>query len=96
MCFFNSSRFVGEDELGNRYYIRRDKRYVVYGGCPDATKISPLWHLWLHYASDAPSELLRCSWQKLRKPNLTGTSMAYFPSFVKKSKNDSLYEKWVP
>ena len=55
---------VGEDEQGNRYYRTRggkidptlgfERRWVVYNGYAEATKVPPDWHGWLHHTVDVP------------------------------------------
>ena len=75
---------VGEDEQGNRFYQTADgkRRWVVYNGVAEASRVSPDWHGWLHHTFDeAPSEtpLPRKNWEKDHKPNLTGTGGAYHP-----------------
>lgn len=88
--------FVGKDSFGNRYYESRfqcgsDKRWVVFEGEPEATKIPPEWFAWVHYICDTPLPVLcdqplpnvvsnRYVWQKPHHPNLTGSEAAYLPS----------------
>ena len=50
--------FVGEDEGGNRYYRERGgwRRWVVYNGEAEASRIPPGWHGWMHYRVDEPPE----------------------------------------
>ena len=50
---------VGEDDQGNRYYVerhepqgRRRKRWVIYNGEREASRVPPEWHGWLHYMVD--------------------------------------------
>jgi NADH:ubiquinone oxidoreductase subunit len=81
--------FVGEDELGNRYYRAAnwpplgERRYVVYAsGDWDASQVPPGWRGWLtHTLAEPPSitPLTVRSWQKGWVPNLTGTPGAYRP-----------------
>jgi NADH:ubiquinone oxidoreductase subunit len=80
--------FVGEDEFGNKYYRAKnwpphgERRYVVYNGDWDASKVPPMWRGWLtHTFAEAPSEQapLRRDWQKPFVQNLTGTPGAYRP-----------------
>jgi NADH:ubiquinone oxidoreductase subunit len=83
---------VGEDEFGNRYYEARTnkesydgrkRRWVVFRGYAEATKVSPDWHGWLHHTFDAPptlEPLARRVWEKDYIPNLTGTLEAWRPS----------------
>ena len=100
--------FVGEDAFGNRYFRdrrtargRRERRWVMFNGKPEATKVPPEWHAWLHHTSDAPLEGARHSWQKPHCPNLSGTKFAYFPPGHdrrggKRDKATSDYESWRP
>jgi NADH:ubiquinone oxidoreductase subunit len=82
-----TSRFgkrVGEDEAGNVYYQTADgkRRWVIYNGESEASRVSPDWHGWLHHTFDAPptaAPLPRKAWEKPHVPNLTGTAMAYAP-----------------
>ena len=59
--------FVGEDEFGNKYYRTRggaidpclgvQRRWVIFNGEAEASKIPPGWHGWMHQRTDvAPSE----------------------------------------
>ena len=87
MSFFKNLQFmirknkklVGTDHLGNRYYStikgNQEKRWVVYSGTIDPTKVTPSWHIWLHYTDSNPPS---CSESK-HLPNLTGTKYAYHP-----------------
>lgn len=103
---------VGEDAQGNKYYrakprkgYKRERRWVIYNGEPEASRVPPEWHGWLHHQSDAvPSsdtESFRRSWQKPHRPNLTGTNQAYRPpghilqgGVREKATGD--YEAWKP
>jgi NADH:ubiquinone oxidoreductase subunit len=101
---------VGEDAQGNVYYrergkdVRSARRWVIYKGEPEASKVPPEWHLWLHYTSDAPPTErppLRKSWEKDHLPNQTGTPGAYFPpgslnAGGARSKATGDYEAWTP
>ncbi len=97
---------VGEDEQGNLYYQTADgkRRWVVYDGVAEASRVSPDWHGWLHHTFDeVPSEtpLPRKDWEKDHKPNLTGTGGAYRPpgSVVTPSRRPRVagdYEAWQP
>ena len=80
-------QLVGQDPEGNRFYKerrptkgRREKRWVVFKGEVEASRIQPEWHAWLHYTSDAPlTGAVRQTWQKSHIPNGTGTDQAYLP-----------------
>lgn len=81
---------VGTDSSGNRYYrakprpgYKLERRWVLYKGAPEASKVPPEWHGWLHHQSDdipdSKTESFRRPWQKPHTPNLTGTTGAYRP-----------------
>lgn len=75
---------VGEDEFGNVYYQTKDgvRRWVIYKGEADASKITVDWHGWIHHRTDTPptaESYRRRDWQKSHKPNMTGTVAAYRP-----------------
>ena len=43
-------KYVGMDNFGNKYYqSKSDKRWVIYNGEIDASKIPNEWYLWMHY-----------------------------------------------
>lgn len=85
------ARKVGEDEYGNRYFEERGvtgpdgnkRRWVVYKGYADASRVPSDWHGWLHHTFETPPSeepLRRQAWEKDHHPNLTGTVYAYRPS----------------
>ncbi len=97
--------------FGNRYYEerrpkkgRRQKRWVMYQGIPEPSKVPPLWHAWLHYMVDAlPGDMgiPTYDWQKDHVPNLTGTANAYKPrgylgSTSQRDPSTSDYDAWTP
>ena len=47
---------VGEDDQGNIYYQTADakRRWVIYNGESEASRVSPDWHGWLHFTWDQP------------------------------------------
>ncbi len=108
----SGAKHVGTDTTGNKYYkakprkgYKRDRRWVIYNGAPEATKVPPEWHGWLHYQSDNvpsnDSDSYRRSWQKPHKQNMTGTAQAYRPpghvlSGGKREKATGDYESWKP
>ncbi len=85
--------FVGEDEFGNKYYrhvqatpidpnVGAERRWVIYNGEADASKVPPLWRAWLCHNGDVPpteEPYLPREWEKPHVPNLTGTPGAYRP-----------------
>ena len=98
--------FVGKDSFGNKYYSSRNekKRWVIYDGMSEASKIEPNWHSWLRFlANETPSkETKKYKWQKTYLENLTGLSNAYSPQKTElirdktKSKLDADYSSWEP
>jgi NADH:ubiquinone oxidoreductase subunit len=87
---------VGTDPFGNRYYRdksrralkrgggreSRDRRWVIYLGEAEASRVPPEWHAWLHYTvDDLPMDggKPKYPWQKEHVPNLSGTPEAYRP-----------------
>ncbi|MDO9430833.1 MAG: NADH:ubiquinone oxidoreductase subunit NDUFA12 [Pseudomonadota bacterium] len=105
--------FIGKDELGNSYYEAKDtkdsydgrkRRYVVYNGYAEASKVSPDWHGWLHHTFELPptvEPLKRQSWERDHIPNLTGTVHAWRPQGSiarsgERQKATGDYEAWRP
>jgi len=94
---------VGEDAQGNTFYQSADgKRWVIFNGEAEASRVSPDWHGWLHYTFDElPSErpLPKKAWEKPHQENLTGTAMAYAPKGSIRSQSPEPrrdYEAWSP
>ncbi|QDY68505.1 NADH:ubiquinone oxidoreductase subunit NDUFA12 [Qingshengfaniella alkalisoli] len=95
---------VGEDDQGNIYYRNGDdtKRWVIYNGEIEASRIAPDWHGWLHHTWDEPptdKPLVHRKWEKPHQENLTGTALAYAPagSIRREQPVDrSDYEAWSP
>ena len=101
---------VGEDSLGNLYYeggrdtAGRPRRWVIYSGSNDASRIPPEWFGWLHHQiDDVPERALPPvrPWQKPPLPNLTGTTSAYRPSGALEAGGVRAaatgdYEAWTP
>ena len=95
---------VGEDEQGNIYYTTRDakRRWVIFNGETEASRVNADWHGWLHHTfKDTPENkpFSHKKWEKPHQENLTGTSMAYAPDGsmrILKPKSRSDYEAWQP
>lgn len=95
---------VGEDEQGNVFYTNGDgtRRWVIYNGEVEASRVSPEWHGWLHHTYESPpteAPLPRKAWEKPHQPNLTGTPAAYHPPGSLRApepQSRSDYEAWVP
>ena len=79
-----NGKFVGSDELGNKYYKSKNgKRWVIYANIIDASKIPVEWYSWMHYTPNKIEknyELEKYEWQKPHQSNLTGTNKAYYPN----------------
>ena len=108
-----TATLVGTDENGNKYYEARTnkdsydgrrRRYVVYKGYADASKITADWHGWMHYTFDEPPTVAPFklkSWEKPHIPNLTGTIYAWRPpgaiaSGGQRPAATGDYEAWRP
>ena len=78
-----SGKFIGKDSFGNKYYQSKSgKRWVIYKGEIDASKIPNEWYSWIHFIPNKIQnvhELKKFEWQKPHKPNLTGSNEAYNP-----------------
>ncbi|HEX8526688.1 NADH:ubiquinone oxidoreductase subunit NDUFA12 [Allosphingosinicella sp.] len=97
---------AGTDSLGNVYYRSKkgDRRWVIYSGSNDASRIPPEWYSWMHRHIDSvPDEALPPPPQYLKPPtaNLTGTPLAYRPSGAlerggRRQAASGDYEAWTP
>src|SRR5579883_236796 len=109
---------VGTDQFGNRYYREksrrvlkrgggresRERRWVLYNGEAEASRVPPEWHGWLHHTVDeVPSDSGRKkhAWEKEHVPNLSGTALAYRPpgSVLRggqRARATGDYEAWTP
>lgn len=105
--------FIGQDDTGNRYYEAKDnsdsyddrkRRWVIYEGYAEASKVPAEWHGWLHHTFVEPptrEALPRKAWEKDHQPNLTGTIHAYKPkgSLGRGGERQAAsgdYEAWKP
>jgi NADH:ubiquinone oxidoreductase subunit len=78
---------VGTDRDGNRYFTekkgvggRKRRRWVLYKGKVEASKVPPEWHAWLHYTVDQPlAAPTDKPWVKPHEINSTGSPAAYLP-----------------
>ena len=105
-----SGRLVGADDFGNRYYRGRarkgnprERRWVIYAGEIEASRVPAEWHAWLHHVTDqAPlGPRRRHAWQLPHQPNLTGTPEAYRPAGSllmggTRAKASADYQPWTP
>lgn len=101
-----NGRKVGSDVYGNIYYRSKkgDRRWVIYNGSNDASRIPPDWYAWMHNQIDeVPDKALPPvrKFQKPPRPNLTGTAQAYRPSGAlerggQRQAASGDYEAWMP
>lgn len=106
---------VGTDAQGNAYYrskkVRKDgpfagteRRWVIYNGANDASRVPSEWHGWLHHSYDGvPESHLPPPriWEVDFTPNATGTAQAYRPQGAlerggKRAAATGDYEAWSP
>jgi NADH:ubiquinone oxidoreductase subunit len=101
---------VGKDGWGNVYYeggvgvTGHPRRWVIYNGANDASRVPPEWHGWLHNSIDLPPESGLPAprvWELEPEPNLTGTISAFRPAgALEKGGHRAAavgdYEAWVP
>jgi len=102
---------VGQDSLGNVYFeskkadaFGRKRRWVIYNGSNDASRVPPEWHGWLHNTIELPpDEALPPprQWEKPPVPNPTGTHAAYRPAGALEAGGHRAaatgdYEAWKP
>ena len=108
----SGAKKVGTDQFGNRYFSAKpmrgythDRRWVLYRGAPEASKVPPEWHGWLHHQTDSVPDThaasFRRTWQKPHVQNLTGTHAAYRPpghilQGGERAPATGDYEAWTP
>lgn len=103
---------VGTDAQGNRYFRAkkakhvdgRERRWVLYNGANDASRVPAEWHGWLHGTFDGvpesylpPARIFEVDFT----PNATGTAAAYRPQGAlerggKRARATGDYEAWSP
>ena len=108
---------VGTDAQGNRYFRAkqpknvdgRERRWVIYNGANDASRVPAEWHGWLHGSfaegenggvpeSNLPPARI---WEVDYTPNATGTAQAYRPQGAlerggRRARATGDYEAWSP
>ena len=98
---------VGRDDAGNVYFRHRKdpaRRWVIYHGSNDSSRVPPGWNAWLRGTiDDVPEKSLptRRNFELDAEPNLTGTMAAYRPGGSLASKgirpaSTGDYEAWKP
>ena len=99
---------VGKDNLGNRYFISKNKplkKWVLYKSEKNPTIIPVNWQLWLtdnntenHPTQESTSK--KYDWEKNRAQNHTGTMKAYHPAKdlnkTKATNKQKNYKNWTP
>ncbi|MDR3423889.1 MAG: NADH-ubiquinone oxidoreductase subunit NDUFA12 family protein [Alphaproteobacteria bacterium] len=97
---FFCGKEIGRDAFGNRYYGGGGRRWVIYAGEPDPTKVPPEWHIWLHQTADAPLQgSAGQPWQKAHVRNRAGTAEAWAPAALAggmRPKATGDYQAWKP
>ena len=84
---------VGTDDQGNRYFRTKggkidptlgfERRWVLYNGYAEPSRVPPEWHGWLHNVVDVPptqESFTPREWMKPHQPNRTGTPLAHRPT----------------
>ena len=96
LTIFFFGKFVGSDVYENKYYeTKKGKRFIIYNGEVDASKIPSEWYSWMHFTPnriEKKHELQKYEWQKPHQSNLTGTEEAYYPN--KDIPIDKKYKSW--
>ena len=98
---------VGRDDEGNVYFQgRKDpaRRWVIYNGSNDGSRVPPNWQLWLRGSiEELPGEALPPArpFQRKPTPNLTGTMDAFRPGGALgtnrvRPASTGDYEPWTP
>jgi NADH:ubiquinone oxidoreductase subunit len=98
---------VGRDPAGNLYYQdkgRPERRWVIYNGSNDGSRVPPDWQLWLRGTiTDLPDKALPPvrRFQRAPTPNPTGTMAAFRPDGALgtdrvRPASTGDYEPWTP
>tara|TARA_B110000444_G_C18712582_1_gene534412 strand:- start:637 stop:993 length:357 start_codon:yes stop_codon:yes gene_type:complete len=91
-----SGKFVGKDNHGNKYYQSKNgKRWVIYNGEVEASKIPSEWYSWMHFTNNKIEnihELKKYDWQKSHQQNQTGTENSYHPN--RNNEIPKKYKSW--
>ncbi len=99
---------VGRDEAGNVYFEHRKdaaRRWVIYSGNNDSSRVPPGWNAWLRGTIDARPDdgglPVRRKFEQPPQANVTGTDGAYRPggSLIGKGQRAPAtgdYQAWRP
>ena len=90
-------KFVDKDAFGNKYYQSKSgKRWVIYNGEVDASKIPEEWYSWMHRTGNKIEnihEIKKYDWQKNHLSNQTGSVNSYHPK-KNKDATKKKYSSW--
>ena len=90
-------KLKGEDSFGNKYYqSKAGKRWVIYKGEVEASKIPNEWFSWMHFTNNKienSHEFKKYNWQKPHQSNQTGTKNSHHPNKDDKQ-IDKKYKSW--
>ncbi len=99
-------RRAGQDPYGNTYYEdryflfkgrKKSRRWVIYNGLAEGSKVPSEWHGWLHQTTNKiPSydQWMKQSWRRTHLPNLSGTLNKEGISSQEEKKIS--YKAWLP
>ncbi|TPE49231.1 NADH:ubiquinone oxidoreductase subunit NDUFA12 [Amaricoccus solimangrovi] len=101
---WRNGKKVGADADGNVYYQNADgtRRWVIFNGEVEASRIAPEWHGWLHHTWQQPpteAPLATKPWVKPHRANATGGPAAYHPTGSLLAAGPGVardYEAWTP
>ena len=102
-----NGREVGRDALDNLYFQHKSnaaRRWVIYSGSTDASRVPPGWTSWLRgQIDDVPDKAMpvRRSFEKPPVANLSGTGESYRPagSLARGGQRPAAtgdYQAWTP
>jgi NADH:ubiquinone oxidoreductase subunit len=90
-----SGKHIGTDSFGNKYYeSKKGKRWVIYIGEIDASKIPNEWYSWIHFTNNKienKHHLEKYDGQKPHQSNQTGTENSYHPN----KNNEQIKKKYT-
>ncbi|ADM10253.1 NADH-ubiquinone oxidoreductase [Parvularcula bermudensis HTCC2503] len=111
----SGGKLIGKDDQGNRYFEEtgapshpdgggRRRRWVVYHGVAEASRVPPDWFGWLNHIVAEPPTIAPLPVKKFEQPylpNMTGTPLAYRPKGSLARAGDPVdvddtYEAWSP
>ncbi len=94
---FFSGKLIGKDKNGNKYYENKSgRRWVIYNGEVEASKIPNEWYSWMHYMNNKienDHNFVKYDWQKEHLPNQTGSENSYHPKKYN-NVNKKKYKSW--